>query len=213
MEERTKYFPCAVLNGSTRSVVKYVWAVFFCNEWKGLRGLLEERRIRVVFHFCSGGGCPLQTITMLLHYHRTLHTVLGTVKTAGSFLSVSEPPLAVSVPRQLGTGGRGRIKAGNLLFFIFLPASRFVAFIASEQRDLLTVTRPNVLHTDLSHPFVQTTVLFVTCLPKLHIFDRTSILATCFHFIWFVYEQGRYYYLFTAFFCHISLYLVFLCMI
>lgn len=24
---------------------------------------------KVVFHFCSGGACPPQTITMLLHYH------------------------------------------------------------------------------------------------------------------------------------------------
>lgn len=35
---------------------------------------------------------------------------------------------------------------------------------------------------DLSHQHVQTTVLCITCLPKLHIFDKTSILATCFHF-------------------------------
>lgn len=28
-----------------------------------------RREDKVVFHFCSGGVCPPQTITMLLHYH------------------------------------------------------------------------------------------------------------------------------------------------
>lgn len=32
-------------------------------------GTAGRREDKVVFHFCSGGVCPPQTITMLLHYH------------------------------------------------------------------------------------------------------------------------------------------------
>lgn len=32
-------------------------------------GTAGSREDKVVFHFCSGGVCPPQTITMLLHYH------------------------------------------------------------------------------------------------------------------------------------------------
>ncbi len=34
-----------------------------------MRGTAGRREEKVVFHFCSGGICPPQTITMLLHYH------------------------------------------------------------------------------------------------------------------------------------------------
>lgn len=83
-------------------------------------------------------------------------------------------------------GGEGRI----LGEWNFGPASPTGDFIASKQTFSPMIPRCHVV---MSCRHVHT-VLHTTCLPKLHIFDKTSILATCF-FLFELYVQGRYYYL------------------
>lgn len=59
--------------GYSRSAVLKIWCLTSLPlppRWMGKgEGTAGRREDKVVFHFCSGGIGPPQTITMLLHYH------------------------------------------------------------------------------------------------------------------------------------------------
>lgn len=69
-EHKLFHLSCLHCGYSGNTVLKSdVWPVFHCNGRRRVRGTAGRREDKVVFHFCSGGVCPPQTITMLLHYH------------------------------------------------------------------------------------------------------------------------------------------------
>lgn len=110
-------------------------------------GLLEEKRLLVVFHFCSGGVCPLQTITMLLHYHRNA-SVGARDSEDGRFL-----PFGICAASRClcssSAGDRWKRKENKKNLGTFSPASRF-AFVASEQRFAHRYMAQRVPHWSLS---------------------------------------------------------------
>lgn len=136
---------------------RYVWPVFhfYCNGWEKGEGTAEGERFKVVFHFCSGGARPPQTITMLLHYHG--NSSIGAQDGKGSSFVPLGSLAAFCCLCSSSAGDRRFLGSGTFS----LP---LVDFIASEQRNLLTLNSKKS-RSDLSHHLVQITVLCITCLP------------------------------------------------
>lgn len=93
-------------------------------------GTAGRKEDKVVFHFCSGGVCPPQTITMLLHYHGNSSIGARDSKESGFVPLGSLAAFCCLCSSSAGDEERTEDFWGVEL----KPASPLVDFIASKQK-------------------------------------------------------------------------------